>query len=113
MPHDAQCTKSHPILQHTSAGTTNRVPRIPLREISLRLAFGSEGRMRIVKYKFTFYTVLLKKQMQHAREFCKCSLRSINFFESHAVISEKAGFIFPINVSERSSNHRALCLIRC
>lgn len=113
MPQDAQCTKSHPILQHTSAGTTNRVPRIPLREISPKLVFGSEGITRIVKYWFAFYTVLLEQQMLHASEFIKCNLKNIKFIDNHTVISEKTGFICPIYVLACSINHRARCLIRC
>ena len=112
MPQDARITLYHqpsPI----SAGTMKRVPSVRLRAISPWLAFGSEEIIRMVKSKLAFHTVLLKQQILHAREFCKCSLRNINFIVNHAVMPEKAGCICLINVPARSINHRARCLIRC
>lgn len=109
MPQDAQYTSPHS--SHISAGTTNRVPQIRLRAVSPWLAFYSEEITRIDKSRFTFHTGLLKQQMLHAHEFCKHSLRNINVFANHVVISEKAGCLCLINVPARSINHRACRLI--
>ena len=112
MPQDARITPHHQS-PHISTDTMKRVQNIHLRAISPWLAFGSEEIIKIVKSTFTFYTVLLKQQILHARAFCKCSLININFIVNHTVMPEKAGCICPINVPARSINHRVRRLIRC
>ena len=111
MPQDARITPHHQPL-HISASTIKSVQNLHLHAVSTWLAFESEKITRIVKYRFTFYTVLLKQQMLHAREFCKCSLKNINVYESSGYV-RKTGCISSIIVPARLINRRARRLIRC
>lgn len=87
MQQDAQHTSPHP--SHKSAGTTNRVSQLSLRSISPGLSFEGKDRAGIDTSRFTVHAGLLKQQMQHAREFCKGSLRNINSIVNHAIMSER------------------------